>query len=95
VNPDGSAGYFAFQNLQFGQGIFLSAVYAAVQAVPGVTDATITALRRVGPRQADDPSVLPHDITVGPTEIITIVNDPQNPATGLLTVTGQGGFADA
>lgn len=51
-NPDGSFGYFAFQNLQFGQPIFLSAVYAVVQNIPGVTNATITSLRRVGPQFA-------------------------------------------
>jgi len=51
-NPDGTLGYFAFQNLQFGQPIFLSVVYAIVQNVPGVTNATITSLRRVGPQIA-------------------------------------------
>jgi hypothetical protein len=94
VNPDGSAGYFAFDNLQFGQSVFLSAVYAAVQAVPGVSDATIVALRRVGPGSPEDPAAPPHDILIGPTEIITIANDLQNPATGSLSVTGQGGFVD-
>jgi hypothetical protein len=51
-NPDGSFGYFAFQNLQFGQPIFLSAVYAVVQNIPGITNATITSLRRIGPQIA-------------------------------------------
>lgn len=94
VNPDGSAGYFAFESLQFGQSIFLSAVYAALQAVPGVADATITSLRRVGPGVPEAPTIAPHDIVIRPTEIITIANDPQTPATGRLLVAGQGGFAD-
>jgi uncharacterized phage protein gp47/JayE len=94
INPDGSAGYFAFESLQFGQSIYLSAVYAAVQSIAGVKDATITSLRRVGPGAAEDPAIAPHDIVICPTEIVTIANDPQNPAKGRLFVTGQGGFVD-
>jgi len=91
-NPDGTAGYFAFQSLQFGQTIFLSAVYAFVQNVPGVKDATITALRRVGPAIAEPPGTAPHDIVVGPTEIAVI--GPAGSGQGQLTVTGIGGFID-
>jgi hypothetical protein len=94
INPDGSAGYFAFESLDFGQSIYVSAVYAAVQSIEGVKDATITSLRRVGPGPAEDPASAPHDIVICPTEIITIANDPQNPAKGRLSVTGQGGFVD-
>lgn len=91
-NPDGSAGYFAFERLQFGQGIYLSALYAVVQAVPGVKDGTITTLRRIGPRIADPSSPAAHDILLGPTEIV--IFDPTDPAKGKLTLTGQGGFRD-
>lgn len=91
VNPDGSAGYFAFDNLQFGQTIFLSPVYAAIQNLSGVKDATIMSLRKVGPGAADPPGA--HDIVVGPTEIATI--GPPGAGQGQLTVAGQGGFADA
>ena len=91
-NPDGTFGYFAFQNLQFGQPIFLSAVYAVIQNVPGVTDATITSLRRVGPGLADSPGTPPHDIIVGPTEI-AIIGTP-GAGQGQLVVTGSGGFID-
>jgi hypothetical protein len=91
-NPDGTFGYFAFQNLQFGQPIFLSAIYATVQNIPGITDATITSLRRVGPGMADPPSTAPHDIIVGPTEI-AIIGAP-GADQGQLEVTGSGGFID-
>jgi len=90
-NPDDTAGYFAFDSLQFGQTIFVSAVYAVVQNIPGVKDATITSLRRVGPG-APEPIGPPHDIVVGPTEIATI--GTQGAGQGQLTVTGQGGFVD-
>jgi hypothetical protein len=93
LNSDGSAGYFAFEGLQFGQSIFLSSLYAVIQAIDGVQDATITMLRRVGPGFSDPASLPPHDILIRPTEIVTI-DSTGNPES-TLTITGQGGFADA
>ena len=91
-NPDGSLGYFAFERLEFGQSIHLSTVYALVQAVAGVKDAAITSLSRTGPPPADPPLTTPHDVFVGPTEIVII--DPTDPSKGSLTVSGKGGFRD-
>ena len=91
-NPDGSLGYLAFERLEFGQSIHLSTLYALVQAVAGVKDAAITSLRRTGPSPADPPSTPPHDVFVGPTEIVII--DPTDPSKGSLTVSGKGGFRD-
>ncbi len=74
--------FFAFENLDFGQSIHLSSLYAALLAVSGVVDANITTLRR-----ADDASGLnvADTIFIRPTEI----------ASGSFLVTlGQGGFAD-
>jgi predicted phage baseplate assembly protein len=94
LNPDGTFGFFAFENLQFGQNIHLSAVYAAVQAVPGVTDALVTTFRRMD-LDASDPSVVRDDIFIRPTEIAVIGNDPTKPQNGLLVIQpGKGGFAD-
>jgi predicted phage baseplate assembly protein len=92
LNPDGSAGYFAFERLQFGQSVHLSALYAVVQAVPGIKDATITTLRRMGPGLVDPPSTVQNDIFLGPTEVV--IFDPTDPNKGKLTITGQGGFRD-
>ncbi len=92
LNPDGTSGYFAFAKLNFGQGIFLSALYAAIQAIDGVSDVTITVLRRVGPGPADAPSLAPHDILIRPIELVTIDNTAN--ADSSLTITGQGGFID-
>ena len=106
VNPDGTAGYFAFARLDFGQSIYLSAVYAALQAVPGVKDANITRLRRVpSVSQYRWPGVYyiplffletPGDILIRPTELAVIKNDPQDSTDqfGKLEITGTGGFAD-
>ena len=90
LNPDGSAGYFASEQLQFGQTIFLSAVYAKVQSIPGVQDVNITSLRRVGPGVAE-PQGTVHDIVVGPTQLAVIGPGVEQ---GQLTVTGSGGFLD-
>jgi predicted phage baseplate assembly protein len=93
VNADGSAGFFAFEQMQFGQAVYLSALYAAVQAVPGVLSATVTVLRRLGPGSVDTISPAPGDIVVGPTELISI-DAAVNPDSQLV-ITGLGGFADS
>jgi predicted phage baseplate assembly protein len=85
-------GLFSFENLQFGQTIYLIQLYAAIQTIPGVLDSNITALQRLGPAFPDPPSAAPHDIVTGPTEIATI--DPVAFPGSALTVTGQGGYAD-
>jgi predicted phage baseplate assembly protein len=90
VNPDGTAGYFATQQLQFGQTIFLSALYAAVQNIPGVQDANITSLQRMGPGTAEPVGTV-HDIVIGPTQLAVIGPGVDQ---GRLTVTGSGGFLD-
>jgi predicted phage baseplate assembly protein len=92
VTADGAPGYFAFEQLKFGQPIFLSALYAVLQSIAGVNEVTITRLRRVGPGLADALSIPPHDILVGPTEIVTI-DSAANPDS-VLTITGHGGFVD-
>ncbi len=94
LNADGTPGYFAFERLEFGESIHLSAVYAAVHAVAGVRAATITRLRRMD-TDARDPTVVRHAIFVRPTEIAVIQGDPADPAKGALAVVlGSGGFVD-
>jgi len=93
LNPDGTVGFLAFERLDFGQSLHLSAAYAALQAVPGVRDATITTFRQVG----DPPTMVRPDIFIRPTELAVIANDPEdtNNQKGKLTLTlGQGGFID-
>ena len=88
VNPDGSAGYFSLQNLQFGESIYVSAVYAVVQAITGVNDLQLNILCR-----ADDPTTSVEDVFIRPTELAVIGTD--NTGQLLLSVQlGQGGFID-
>jgi predicted phage baseplate assembly protein len=96
-NPDGSVGFFAMERLEFGQSVSLSAVYAALQAVPGVREATVTTLRRVGGASPDPPGTVRDHVFVRPTEIVTIANDPTDQANqfGKVTITlGSGGVPD-
>lgn len=90
VNPDNTAGFFAFERLRFGESIHLSAVYAEIQSVPGVKDARISTLRRLpgGGNQVLD------SIFIRPNELAVIRNDPDNLGEGTLTLTGTGGFVD-
>jgi predicted phage baseplate assembly protein len=91
VNPDGSLGFFAFERLGFGEPIYLSSLYAAIQAIPGIDNALVTVLARVSPPPADPPSVVPHDILPGPTEVAVI--DSNAVPASVLTLIGTGGFA--
>jgi len=95
VNPDQTAGFFAFERLDFGEAIHLSAVYAALQAVPGVIDATVTLFRRLD-LDAGNPNEIRDHVFIRPTEVAAIRNDPGNPSTGTLTINlGSGGFTDS
>jgi predicted phage baseplate assembly protein len=94
LNPDGTAGYFAFDRLDFGESLHLSAVYAFIQNIPGVSDANVTLFRRMD-QDGSDPTIVRSDILIGPTEIAAIGNDPNHPEQGLLTIVqGSGGFVD-
>ncbi|MEA2687897.1 MAG: hypothetical protein QOD51_504, partial [Candidatus Eremiobacteraeota bacterium] len=94
ANPDGSLGFFAFDRLDFGESIALSAVYAQAQNVAGVSDVTVTAFLRAG--FDADPATVRNEIFIRPTEIAVVANDPANSDTGYVTVTlGRGGFDDA
>jgi predicted phage baseplate assembly protein len=95
LNADGSPGYFAFQNLGFGQNLHLSEVYAVLQSVPGVSDSNITTFRRMD-LDGNSPSTVRTDIFIGPTEIAVIGGDPSHPEQGLVTLNqGTGGFVDS
>jgi hypothetical protein len=85
----GRAGFFDPSRLTFGQPVYLSQIYAAVENVTGVESATVTAFHRHGGLQRDELStgILP----IGAWEIARLDNDPSNPENGTLTVTAGGG----
>jgi hypothetical protein len=90
-NPDGSLGFFAYERMELGQPIYLSAVYAALQAVNGVSAVRITRLGRVG---TTDP---PGDLYLKYDELPVVRNDPSDTQDALgkiAIILGQGGFID-
>lgn len=94
--PDGSLGFFHPDRFGFGQPLYLSALYAAVLAVPGVESVTA---RRFSRYLDDDPlpgrpltaaNVDAGLITVGEVEVLELLGDPSLPERGTLTITTGG-----
>ncbi|HET6861504.1 MAG TPA: putative baseplate assembly protein [Pyrinomonadaceae bacterium] len=87
--PDGSYGLFHPDNLTFGEGIYLSKLIAAAQAVTGVESVRVTALERLGdgPRAELEEGIL----KLGPLEVAQLDNDPNFPERGILKLTMRGG----
>ena len=86
---DGRRGLFHPDNLTFAQPIYLSAIYAAAQAVPGVVSVEVTRFHRQGlpSRRALDESRL----DLGRLEIARLDNDRNFPEHGVLRLTIGGG----
>src|SRR5262249_19653183 len=94
INPDGTSGYFAFESLDFGESLHVSAIYAFIQNIPGVSAANVTRFRRMD-LDVDNLTMVRDDIFIGPTEIAVIGNDANQPDHGFLTIVqGTGGFVD-
>jgi len=87
--PDGSYGLFHPDNLTFGEGIYLSKLIAAAQAIAGVESVRVTALERLGdgPQGELEAGIL----ELGPLEVAQLDNDPNFPERGILKLTMRGG----
>jgi predicted phage baseplate assembly protein len=80
---DGTRGFFHPDELTFGDGIAVSAVVAAAMSVPGVARVKVVALRRHGV----SPDLPAGDyLSVEPSEVCRLDNDPDVPANGVLTI---------
>jgi hypothetical protein len=96
VLADGSPALFNPDRLSFGQGVYLSPIIAAVQAVPGVMEVRATRLARYVPGSAA-PTTASHQVprsgvlALGPFEIARLDNDPNAPGHGRLTLLLRGG----
>lgn len=89
VLPDGRRGFFHPDNLTFGEGIYLSRIVAAAQAVPGVESVRVTKLNRLfEPPNRELESGGP---LLGPLEVAQLDNDPSFPEHGKLTLVVLGG----
>jgi hypothetical protein len=89
ILPDGSRGFFFPGNWVFGQSLYLSQIYAAVEAVQGVDSVEVTVLRQFG--QPDNGELAKGVMAAGPWQIIQLDNDPNFQEHGVLKVTMLGG----
>ena len=89
ATPSGQRGAFHPDNFTFGQPVYLSRLYAAAQAVPGVAYVEAVTFQRLGvPSPAAlEAGVLP----VGRLEIVRLDSDPSFPERGVLRLTLKGG----
>jgi hypothetical protein len=98
VLPNGQLGFFHPDNLTFGEGILLSKLVAAVEAVPGVQDVAVTELERfevseppAGSDEAGEELPSGSILQLGPLEIARLDNDPNFPENGRLVLEMRGG----
>jgi predicted phage baseplate assembly protein len=89
THPDGSRGFFHPDNFTFGQPVYLSAIYAAAQAVQGVNFVEVTTFQRLG--VPDDAPLAAGVLTMERLEIARLNNDPNFPERGVLRLVMKGG----
>lgn len=88
---DGTRGLFHRLEFSFGQPLYLSALYAAVEAIDGVESARATKFKRYW--EADTGQALERGvITAAPGEILRLDNDPSQPEWGVLRLSAVGGL---
>jgi hypothetical protein len=76
--------FFAPDRFTFGQSLYLSQVYAAVLAVPGVASVAVTRFQRWG--KLANQELENGRLTVAPLEVVQLANDPNFPENGRLDV---------
>lgn len=89
VLPNGALGFFHPDRLTFGDGIYLSQIIAAAQAIEGVDSITVTKLQRLF--EAENDEIANGVLPLGPFEIAQVDNDPNYPEHGRFTLVMQGG----
>jgi hypothetical protein len=87
--PDGSTGFFSPGKFVFGEPVYLSQIYAAVQNVEGVDSVVVTRFAPFG--QPDNGELARGIIPVGPWQIARLDNDPNFMERGVLKITMRGG----
>ncbi len=93
ILPGGAKGFFHPDNFTFGSSVFVSRIFAAVMAVPGVRSAQITRLARshaAHPDQETAANLARGFLSVGLDQIVRLDNDRNFPQLGTITVQPQG-----
>lgn len=86
---DGRQGFFHPDTLSFGDGIYLSTLVAASQAVTGVESVQVTKLERLD--EGDNGEIEDGVLPLGPLEVAQLESDPSFPEHGKFTLTLGGG----
>jgi hypothetical protein len=89
VLPDGRRGLFHPDKFSFGQTVYLSPIYAAAQALPGVASVHITTFRRQG--STDTSALNDSFLKLDRLEIARLDNDRNFAERGVFTLTMGGG----
>jgi hypothetical protein len=89
VNPDGSLGFFHPSKFNFGEDVYLSRIYAAVERVQGVDSLVITEFHRFG--KPENGELETGILAIGPWEIARLDNDPNFAENGTLKINVMGG----
>jgi hypothetical protein len=87
--PDGTRGVFYPDNFTFGQTVYLSPIYARIQATPGVDSVVISKFQRQG--KDSDEALKAGKMLLHRQEIARLDNDPNFPEHGTLNFTFTGG----
>ncbi len=88
--PDGRRGFFHPDNFTFGQPLYLSHVYEAALAVPGVESVVVQKFQRRGKKAQGE--LAAEVLKVGPYEVIRLDNDPNFPENGKIEFVVEGGL---
>jgi hypothetical protein len=91
ILPDGRRGFFHPDHFTFGQPVYLSQIYAAVERVEGVGSAVVRVFRRF--QQLDNGELASGVLPIGPWEIARLENDPNFMEHGVLRIIALGGKA--
>ncbi|HEX3868478.1 MAG TPA: putative baseplate assembly protein [Gemmatimonadaceae bacterium] len=86
----GTPGFFNPDSFTFGQSLYLSALYAAVQNLPGVTAVHATVFRPL--LRAANGELEDGEITCGAFQVLRLDNDPSRPENGALKLTPESGL---
>lgn len=87
--PDGTQGFFSPDNFTFGQPLYLSRLYAAIEAVEGVDSTVVTKFQRYAKAANDE--LEQGRITMGRLEVVRLDNDSNFPENGTLRLKMLGG----
>jgi len=87
--PDGRRAFFHPDNFTFGQALYLSQLYAAVEAVEGVDSAVVTKFQRFG--KAANNELEQGFVAMNRLEVVQLDNDPNFPENGVLLLNVLGG----